>query len=131
MSHPLPPILPHGTAVVLLVEPRGADGRPLYPRHCTGIIVASPADPEHAYRVELPRGEVLSFRRRELEVLSIFQSSVGRTESLSSHDLLFHHAEYAQLEAERDRSTLPETETAMGAISDLVVRVRLASLQGS
>lgn len=90
MSLPLPPILPHGTAVVLLVEPRGADGRPLYPRHCTGIIVASPADPEHAYRVELPRGEVLSFKRRELEVLSIFQSSEGRTEPLSRHDLSTH-----------------------------------------
>lgn len=90
MSHPLPPILPHGTAVVLLVEPRGADGRPLYPRHCTGIIVASPADPEHAYRVELPRGEVLSFKRRELDVLSIFQSSEGRTDPLLSHDLSAH-----------------------------------------
>lgn len=75
---------------MLLIEPRGADGRPLYPRHCTGIVVASPADPEHAYRVELPRGEVLSFKRRELEVLSIFQSSQGRTDPLSSHDQSAH-----------------------------------------
>lgn len=75
---------------MLLIEPRGADGRPLYPRHCTGIVVASPADPEHAYRVELPRGEVLSFKRREIEVLSIFQSSQGRTDPLSSHDLSGH-----------------------------------------
>jgi hypothetical protein len=75
---------------VLLVEPRGSDGRPLYPRHCTGIVVASPSDPEHAYRVELPRGEVLSFKRRDIEVLSIFQSSQGRTDPLSSHELSAH-----------------------------------------
>lgn len=90
MTQSLSPILPHGTAVVLLVEPRDSDGRPLYPRHCTGVIVASPADPQHAYRVELPRGEILSFKRRDLEVLSTFQSTQGRTDPLTHHDLSQH-----------------------------------------
>lgn len=84
------PILPIGTAVVLLVEPRDSDGRPLYPRHCTGLIVASPADPFHAYRVELPRGEILSFKRRDIEVLSTFQSTQGHTDPLTQHDLSKH-----------------------------------------
>lgn len=87
MPHPLPPILPHGTTVVLLVEPRGPDGRPLYPRHCTGVIVASPADPDHAYRVRLPRGEVLSLKRRDVEVLSVFQAGSGRNDPLARHEL--------------------------------------------
>jgi hypothetical protein len=75
---------------VLLVEPRGSDGAPIYPRHCTGVIVASPADPDHAYRVELPRGEVLSFKRRDFEVLSVFQSTRGTADPLTRHDLSAH-----------------------------------------
>lgn len=50
---------------------------------------------------------------------------------LPGADLAFHQAEYlrlrSRLESERDRSTLPDAATAMEAISDLVVRTRLAS----
>lgn len=58
---PLPPILPVGTAVVVLAS--GA----------TGVIVASPLDVDHSYRVRFPGGEESSFKCAELEVLSRFQ----------------------------------------------------------
>lgn len=54
---------------------------------------------------------------------------------LPDADLAFHRSEYVRLrsllEHEHECSSLPEAASAMGAISDLVVRVRLASLQGS
>jgi hypothetical protein len=52
-----PPILPAGTAVVALVEVRGADGRPLHPRGTAAVIVTSPVDPEHAFGVMFPGGD--------------------------------------------------------------------------
>lgn len=58
---PLPPILPVGTAVVVLSS------------GTTGVIVSSPVDLHHAYRVRFPGGEEASLRRDELEVLSRFQ----------------------------------------------------------
>lgn len=73
-SDNLPPILPIGTAVVALVEVRGTDGRALHPRGAAGLIVSSPADAEHSYRVKFPGGDIVSLRRRELEVLSRYQS---------------------------------------------------------
>lgn len=73
MTDSLPPILPIGTAVVALVEVHGADGRVLHPRGAAGLVVHSPADAEHSYRVKFPGGDVVSLDRRELEVLSRFQ----------------------------------------------------------
>lgn len=54
-------------------------------------------------------------------------------ETLAEPDLAFHEREYerlrTRLEIERDVSSLPETATSMAAISDLIVRVRLAALR--
>ena len=47
-------ILPLGTQVVALVEVRRGDGTVAYPRGAAGIIVQSPADAWHAYRVRFP-----------------------------------------------------------------------------
>lgn len=86
------PILPVGTAVVSLVDVRGADGRPLHMRGSMGMIVTSPADPEHSYRVRFPGGDESSLKRRELQVLSRFQSEGYdvRVDALTEYNLHQH-----------------------------------------
>ena len=88
----LPPILPAGTAVVALVDVRGSEGRPLHPRGTAGIIVTAPADPEHAYRVRFPGGDEFSLKRREVQVLSHYQSEgyAARVDPLTEYDLYGH-----------------------------------------
>lgn len=91
----LPPILSIGTAVVALVDVRGPDGRPLHPKGSAGILVAAPADPEHSYRVRFPGGDEYSLKRREIQVLSRYQSEgyAGRAadaDPLTEYDLYQH-----------------------------------------
>jgi uncharacterized protein len=79
MPDPLPPILPVGTAIVALVEVRGPDGRAVHPRGAAGVIVKSPADPEHSYRVRFTAGtsaegqQEVSLKRRDIQPLKHFQ----------------------------------------------------------
>lgn len=86
------PIFPVGTAVVALVDVRGADGRPLHVRGTMGVIVTSPADPEHAYRVRFPGGDESSLKRRELQALSRYQSEGYdvRVDALTEYNLHQH-----------------------------------------
>jgi uncharacterized protein len=107
---PLPPILPVGTAVVALVEVRGADGRVVHPRGAAGVIVKAPGDPEHSYRVRFAgaaggtaggSGDEVSMKRREIQPLKHFQrwggegdsvgAGLGRTvDPLTEYDLYQH-----------------------------------------
>lgn len=68
----LPSILPVGTAVVSRVEIKRRDGRPAHPAGAAGLIVQSPADVEHSYRVRFPGGDEVSLKRREMHVLSYY-----------------------------------------------------------
>lgn len=88
----LPPILPLGTAVVTAIEVRGKDGRPTHPRGTAGLIIQSPADPEHSYRVRFPAGDEAALKRRELHVLSHFHSPgfEQRVDPLHEYDLYEH-----------------------------------------
>jgi predicted nucleotidyltransferase len=72
---PLPPILPPGTQVVCQVEMRGTDGRPVHPRGAVGVIIQSPADFWHSYRVKFLDGFEAALKRSEMEVLSHFQKT--------------------------------------------------------
>jgi predicted nucleotidyltransferase len=85
----LPPILPVGTAVVMLVDVRDADGRPSHPRGSTGVIVKSPADPEHSYRVRMAAGDEHSLKRHQIQVLKEWQREgyQPRADPLAQHDL--------------------------------------------
>lgn len=97
---PLPPILPSGTAIVALVDVRGADGRVLHPRGTAGVIIKSPADPEHSYRVRFAGAaggtgsNEVSMKRREIQPLKHFQRegySTARTiDPLTEYDLYQH-----------------------------------------
>lgn len=82
---PLPPILPVGTAVVVLEEHRDRDGLRLLARGATGTVERAPDEADKAYRVRFPGGEVHSLRRHEVEVLSRFQESGG--DPLAARDL--------------------------------------------
>lgn len=90
----LPPILPVGTAVVVLVSLHGGDGVPTHPRGAAGVIVHAPADAEHAYRVRLPGGEEYSLKRRELQVLSRYQLADGRLLDPHAETDLYQHVIY-------------------------------------
>ena len=70
VSPNLPPILPLGTRVVSLhavVDSQGVETRMAGE---VGVIVRAPDDPDHRYSVRFVDGEVLSFRRRQIEVFS-------------------------------------------------------------
>ena len=74
-----PLILSVGTQVVALVEVKGADGKPAHPRGAVGVVVQSPADYWHCYRVRFPDGLEAALKRQELSVLADFkQGEMGR-----------------------------------------------------
>jgi predicted nucleotidyltransferase len=73
-EQPQPPlILSPGTQVVALVEVRGPDGKPVHPRGVVGVIVQSPADYWHSYRVRFLDGFEAALRRQELSILAQYQ----------------------------------------------------------
>lgn len=83
-------ILSVGTRVVALVEARGPDGKAAHPRGAVGVIVRSPSDYWHSYRVRFPDGFEAPFKRQELSVLSQFQEgAIGKSHALAEYDL-FH-----------------------------------------
>ena len=69
-----PLILPVGTQVVALVEVRGTDGKPVHPRGAVGVVIQSPSDYWHSYRVRFPDGFETTFKRTELSILSHFNA---------------------------------------------------------
>src|SRR5687768_11946503 len=76
MPDPVPLILSIGTQVVSLVEVKGPHGKPVHPRGAVGVIVQSPGDYWHAYRVRFPDDFEASLRRQELAVLAHYKSGV-------------------------------------------------------
>ena len=80
----LPPILPVGTAVVALVEIKSRKGVPVHPKGMAGIILRSPASPNHRYRVRFPGGDEVALLRQEFHVLRRFQTA-GLTRAQDSH----------------------------------------------
>jgi uncharacterized protein len=62
-----------GTQVVTLVDIPSAAGRVLHPRGTVGVIVKSPTDPEHSYRVRFPDGFEAPLKRNELMMLAQFK----------------------------------------------------------
>ena len=78
MANSSPPnpnlILPIGTQVVALTEVRGSDGKPVHPRGAVGVVVQSPGDYWHSYRVRFLGGVEGAFRRQDLSVLSEYKA---------------------------------------------------------
>jgi len=62
-----------GTQVVTLVDIPGAAGLVMHPRGTVGVIVKSPPDLEHSYRVRLPDGFETPLKRSEVTMLARFK----------------------------------------------------------
>ncbi len=82
-----PPILPIGTQVVALVEVKGPDGKPVYHAGAVGVVVESPADSWHAYRVGFPDDFKASLKRSQIAVLSHYQAAMSGAAPLAEYNL--------------------------------------------
>ena len=66
-------IYSEGTQVVVLREITGHSGQTLQPRGSVGVVVRSPRDLDHAYRVRFPDGAEEALQRGELVMLAQFK----------------------------------------------------------
>ena len=82
-------IIPTGTQVASRVEVRDTAGNVVCPAGAAGVIVRSPDDATHSYRVQLPDGREISLRRQELSIRKHVQQedldAAGAV--LADHDL--------------------------------------------
>ena len=86
------PILAVGTQVVARVEAKGAGGTPVHPRGAVGVVVQSPADYWHSYRVRFTDGFEAAFKRAELAILAHYKGvDYGQpADPLAEYDLYQH-----------------------------------------
>jgi uncharacterized protein len=69
-----------GTQVVALAEVLGQSGKVLHPRGSVGVVVRSPVDSEHPYRVRFADGTEASLRRDQVTMLARYkESEIGDT----------------------------------------------------
>lgn len=73
VHHPPDLIYSPGTQVVTLRPVIGHEGRTLHPRGAVGVVIRSPCDLDHAYRVRFPDGVEESLRRGEVLMLAEYQ----------------------------------------------------------
>jgi len=78
-----------GTQVVTLVDIPGSAGLVLHPRGTVGVVVKSPADHEHSYRVRFPDGLEAALKRSEVMMLAQFkEGAIGDgTHAIAHADL--------------------------------------------
>lgn len=81
-----------GTQVVTLKDLVGPNGRTLHPLGAVGVIVKSPTDLTHPYRVRFPDGVEESIKSADLTTLAKFkEGDIGeRGVTLQRHDLFEH-----------------------------------------
>jgi hypothetical protein len=72
-QHPLDLIYSVGTQVVSKVPIVGASGRMAHPAGAVGVVVQSPVDLEHSYRVRFPDGFESALRRDEVIMLAYYR----------------------------------------------------------
>lgn len=69
-----------GTQVVTLVAILGPNGKVMHPRGAVGVIVRTPADLDHPYRVRFPDGIEESLSRDQVTMLALYkESEIGDT----------------------------------------------------
>lgn len=79
-----------GTQVVTLVDTLGIAGLALHPRGTVGVVVKSPTDLEHAYRVRFPDGFEAPLKRSEVTMLSRFkEGEIGDSTHAVAHANLY------------------------------------------
>ncbi|GAB5442099.1 MAG: nucleotidyltransferase domain-containing protein [Fuerstiella sp.] len=79
-----------GTQVVTLKDVVGQNGRTLHPRGAVGVIVKSPRDRDHSYRVRFPGGVEEAFKSADLTSLARFkEGEIGDTTVTAGRSDLF------------------------------------------
>lgn len=87
-------ILPVGTQVVTRIEIKSATGESIL-AGAVGVVVKSPVDNSHAYRVQLTDGNEVSLRREELTIRKDWQrEGLDPSESLLTEFNLYNHVIY-------------------------------------
>ena len=87
--------LPVGSQVVTLRDVTGQTGRTLHPRGSVGVIVKSPRDLEHSYRVRFPDGVEESLKAGELTLLARFkEGEIGDSDITAGRSDLFNRVIY-------------------------------------
>jgi hypothetical protein len=90
MSHPIHLILSAGTRIVTRNDANRIGGGLLIPSGAVAVILESPADAQHAYKVRCNDGAEAMHRRNEFSILKEFKNdeAVGRDSSRADAD--FH-----------------------------------------
>jgi uncharacterized protein len=84
-----------GTLVVTLVDIPGSAGLVLHPRGTVGVIVKSPTDHEHSYRVRFPDGSEAPLKRNEVTMLARFkEGDIGDSAHTVAHADLYQRVIY-------------------------------------
>jgi hypothetical protein len=79
-----------GTQVVTLVDVPGSAGTVTHPRGTVGVVVKSPSDLEHSYRVRFPDGFEAPLKRGEVTMLARFkEGEIGDTGHSVAHADLY------------------------------------------
>ncbi|WP_236696638.1 nucleotidyltransferase domain-containing protein [Rhodopirellula islandica] len=103
-----------------------SNDRIAHPAGAVGVVVRSPVDRTHAYRVKFSDGFEAAIHHDQLIVRKQTGPEKG---TLDAADLEFHAHEFErlvrQLEEAHVQSELPETPSARPALNDLLVRIRL------
>lgn len=82
-------ILSPGTQVVTLVEIAGQGQRIQHPNGAVGVIIKSPTDLLHAYRVRFPDGFEAALKQNELVMLAKFKEGDTQAFAAPQRDSLF------------------------------------------
>jgi hypothetical protein len=84
-----------GTQVVTLVEIPNSAGLVLHPRGTVGVVVKSPTDHEHSYRVRFPDGFEAPLKRNEVTMLAQFkEGAIGDIGILAARTDLYERVIY-------------------------------------
>ena len=88
-------IFSEGTQVVSLREIVGRGGQTLHPRGAVGVIVRSPGDLDHSYRVRFPDGVEEALRRDEVVMLAQFkEGEIGDVQISAARSNLYGRVIY-------------------------------------
>ena len=66
-------IFPAGAHVIALVEIRSAERKVMHPTGAVGVVVSTPTDGSHSYRVRFPDGFETSLKRGEIELAAVVE----------------------------------------------------------
>jgi hypothetical protein len=84
-----------GTKVVTLVDIPSSGGLILHPRGTVAVVVKSPTDHEHCYRVRFPDGLEAPLKRNEVTMLALFkEGEIGDSAHAVGHPDLYQRIIY-------------------------------------